>query len=215
MRRISIVSMMSIVSFIAFALGAFRNANEFWAGATLVLTITALGTAVIATMTTRGGRRYRWAGFALFGIGYFVLTFTPYFPEIKSKLLTTQLLGFAEDQVLISRQSSLPLHRLVLQRDFDQKRLLEANPSDPSYDRKLDQYKKISDLVRAKSPGRTDAAIPTTPPIVSSLRRLLPGIDNSDAFACVWHSIFALVAGVIGAAIASRFHLERNLLNDD
>jgi hypothetical protein len=76
MGRISIAGLLGLVVAIALGLAAVVNANEFWAWATLLLTLTVLFGSVIGTIL-RGWRTGGWLGFAVFGWGYLLLLFVP------------------------------------------------------------------------------------------------------------------------------------------
>ncbi len=69
MGRISIAATLGWVVAFALGLAALVNATEFWAGATLFLTLAALLGSVLG-MILRGWRGGGWLGFAVFGWGY-------------------------------------------------------------------------------------------------------------------------------------------------
>jgi hypothetical protein len=70
MGRISIARLLGLVAAFALGLAVLVNASEFWAGATLLLTLAALLGSVLGVIL-RGWRGGGWLGFAVFGWGYF------------------------------------------------------------------------------------------------------------------------------------------------
>ena len=64
---------MGIVLVSAVGLAAWRNADEPWAGAMLLLTWGILCMAIVSAIYCKGGRRAWWLGFAVFGWGYLAL----------------------------------------------------------------------------------------------------------------------------------------------
>jgi hypothetical protein len=71
MRRISIGAALGWVVAFALGLAALVNATDFWAGATLLLTLATLLGSVLGVIL-RGWRSGGWLGFAVFGWGYFL-----------------------------------------------------------------------------------------------------------------------------------------------
>jgi hypothetical protein len=90
MRRFSISTLMAFILVSAVGLAALRNANEWWAGAMLLVAIAAVGIALAGAVIMRGRERCRRATFAFFGGGYLALTFAPGFStEVGPRLVTT------------------------------------------------------------------------------------------------------------------------------
>ena len=112
MCRFTIRSVMAFVLASALGMAALKNANEFWAGATIMVALAALGTAVLGALTLRGADRYGWAGFAVFSGGYLVIAFGPWPSDsFKPQLGTTALLTYVRASAadtLISPEESLP-----------------------------------------------------------------------------------------------------------
>jgi hypothetical protein len=233
MRRVSILGLMGCVFACAVALAALRNASELWAGITLLIALGALGTALLGVIYQQGKDRAWWLGFALFGGGYLTLAFAPWFSEeVGLKLATTQLLGYLHSQVtqsptpqptffLDSTGKRTALRDLKVERDsvatkLQNARRLTKNPnSDPSVLRlrrslaSLDQQISIIEGVEPFSLSLW--AAPGGPATASDNRwqALLPGAANYDPFLRVGHSVFAVLAGLVGAVIACRFQARR------
>lgn len=104
MRRISIISMMWAVSFIAIGLAALRNANDAWACAIVVSTLVILGIAALKAFHRRRRERSWWFGFALFGSLYSLIAFGPLFPEFGPFLPMSLLTQYLQQQILLDNQ---------------------------------------------------------------------------------------------------------------
>jgi hypothetical protein len=95
MRRLSIAALMTVVLVCGLAAAALRDASQTWAGLLTLVTLGLLGFALLGILHRRGSARAFWQGFALFGWGYGVLAFGPWFvDQVQPKLPTTQLLGY-------------------------------------------------------------------------------------------------------------------------
>jgi hypothetical protein len=89
---------------IGLAVAALANANYYWANAALNVTLACLGISLIASMWSRKRTRAFWSGFAVFGCGYMLLAFGPWFDSHIGKNLISQ-------QVL-ERSASLFGHKI-------------------------------------------------------------------------------------------------------
>jgi hypothetical protein len=113
MRRVSIAGLMAVVLVCGLAAAALREASEIWAGILLLVTLGLLAFGLLAVRQRREASRAFWEGFALFGWGYLVLTFGPWFGEqVGPRLPTTQLLGYLHGK--LSPPAQEPLATLVL-----------------------------------------------------------------------------------------------------
>jgi hypothetical protein len=86
--RLTIAALMLLVVVCAATLAALRTSSPYWAAAMVSLTVLALLGSVVAGLW--GRHRAAWSGFAIFGWGYFLLTFTsPFRDEVRPHLLTS------------------------------------------------------------------------------------------------------------------------------
>lgn len=76
MVRISMARALWVVAGVAVGIAAIRSSNDFWLGATFLLTVGLLCSATLGAMVDRG-RDSRWLGFAIFGWAYFLLGLVP------------------------------------------------------------------------------------------------------------------------------------------
>src|SRR5437764_12859601 len=98
--RFTVSSALGAVLALAIGLAALRDANGLWAGVLMLVTLAALGTALLGVIEGRGEVRARWLGFLVFAGGYSVLAFGPWFSEqVRPTLATTQVLGYVHMQV--------------------------------------------------------------------------------------------------------------------
>jgi hypothetical protein len=87
--------MMGAVAVVAFACAALRSASDLWASTALTLAVSLLFVALLGVLFRRGESRAFWTGGALFGWGYLLLVFGPWFnTNVAPHLLSTKLLGF-------------------------------------------------------------------------------------------------------------------------
>lgn len=96
--RISIRAIMALVIFMALGSAALRSASPLWASAIFTLTLGVLATAVLGALFSRPSRPF-WTRFALFGLGYLMLVFGPWFGDsVKPYLLSTKLIAMGSPE---------------------------------------------------------------------------------------------------------------------
>lgn len=216
MRRISLKSLMWYVSFIAVGLAALRNANDDWAGLVVLLTICTIGASTLGLIYRRGKERAWWAGFLLFAAGYLVLAFGPWFTsEVGPHMGTTRLLGCIRESA--SGPSTLADYDLIGNDNekylFIIDRIDAIKQGRPLDNDPLSLYENDLAIVRDRlieSGSDTTKGMQLSPrgQATKRVRGLIPGAANSQAFYRIGHCLFALLAGLIGAAIASRMYRE-------
>jgi hypothetical protein len=224
MRRISIRGLMAVVLVSGVGLAALRNASDLWAGIMLLAALAVLGVAILGVMCLREWPRFWWTGFAVFEGGYLLLAFGPWFAsEIEPRLATTLLLGYVHSQVTGSpvprpedARSLLEQRASLVSRISRIKNLVRdnASPSVTAIERQLANLDQKIYSVQGYYPVGSTAVEP--PPASSSTGapisvwlRLVPGAANHDQFQRVGHSLFALLAGALGAIVSTRFYLMR------
>jgi hypothetical protein len=100
MRHFTISGLMGLVLGMAVASAALRNADEYWAGGLLMLTLLLMGTAVLAIVYERGQSRAGWLGFLVFGGGYLAMSIGQLpSAEVSAKLPTTRFMRYAHARV--------------------------------------------------------------------------------------------------------------------
>jgi hypothetical protein len=98
--RISIAGLMAVVLFCAVGVAALRAASETWAGLILTATLAILAVGLLGAIYRRGPAHAFWGGFALFGWGYLLLCFGPWFAsEVQPHLASTGLLDRLYPQI--------------------------------------------------------------------------------------------------------------------
>jgi hypothetical protein len=207
MPRFSIRSVMAFVLASALGMAALRNANEFWAGAMIMVALAAVGTAVLGALTLRGAERYGWAGFAVFSGGYLAIAVGPW-PNDSSKpqLGTTALLTYVRARAadtLTSPTESLPglqLRRAQLVQRIEKFAAVMRDSSDPALVELKERLANVDVAIQRAIAGG---------PSASPWRALRPGAMHIAHFFCVGHSIFSLLAGMVGAAVARGFYARR------
>jgi hypothetical protein len=215
MRRIPIAALMAAVLFCAIAVAAIRNASDTWAGVLLLLTLGTLAAAPLGVAYRRDARRAWWLGFALFGWGYARLSLDPSSTEeSRSRLPTTALMDLLLEgggPVVGTRPDppAPPAEYLkAAGRLIDSGHLQLA----ASYLRAADDY---SDMLSQAERGNLDANIArlvrAEPTLTWARSRRLavwpaPLKVDPDRFKRVGHSLFAVLAGLVGGAVARWFH---------
>jgi hypothetical protein len=183
--RISIVGSMVAICLIAIGIAALRDANERWTGALLLITLAVLACSAFGLAYHRGAARASWFGFAVFGWGYLSLTFGPYSPrDVRLMLPTTQALVHLHARLRPGGRSVLttvipPTGKSGMMDVFFQEAKLTSEP-----------------LIPSPSPAGSYVY----------MERMASVGDNFDHFLRVGHCLFALLAGLLGALIARRFH---------
>ena len=107
--RVSIRAIMAVVLAAGLGLAALRSASEWWASGIFSLTLLGFALAAAYASQRRGPRRAFWAAFVVFGVGYLVLAFAPWFQDAaRPRLLTTRLLDFAQPLLDPARRLAEP-----------------------------------------------------------------------------------------------------------
>ena len=182
-RRFTILSLMGLVLVLGVAIAALRNADDYWAGGMILATPFLLSVALIGGLFGEERLRARRLGFAILGGGYFVLVFLGLAAPNLDRLPTTRLLAYVHQRV--GPPTTVGSTWVVT----------SSNP------------------VRVKLVATTASSTATMTPIAAVVPNrwtsLLPGAANFEAFSIVGHCLFALLAGVLGAAIAQWFRKRR------
>ena len=207
MPRFSILGMMGGVLATAVAVAALRDANDIWAGLLLLMTVGLIGAALLGIGSRTGKARAGWAGFALFAGGYLAIALGPW-PDTATGpgFATTQLLDFVHERVVpLPTPATMSLVGLNQQRNALASQDLEyrrrsTNPNDPAHARIKSQIAHLDDQIKTFPFVEI-----SMPPPSHRWKSLLPGAARREAFLQVGHCLFALLAGLIGAAVARRF----------
>jgi uncharacterized membrane protein YeaQ/YmgE (transglycosylase-associated protein family) len=188
--RLSIRALMAVIVVSAIGLAAIRNASDLWAGLLLMIVLGFVGAAILGAIFSRGARRAWWTGFALFSGGYLVLALVPW---LSAQLGTTQLLNYVHARAVTSTIASFELSRL------DKNTVLYriVSPDGGVHE------SKVADSVY-KSTGGSELLDSIAP--VNRWRSALPGAANHDQFQRVGHSLFALLAALVGGTVAVWFY---------
>jgi hypothetical protein len=106
MRSFTILSLMGYVVILAVGLAALRNANAYWAGAVLAVTLILFLTAVLGAIYSSGQARAGWLGFSIFGFAYLSATCSSLLPgRISAQLPTSELIYYVHEQVKPTAQA--------------------------------------------------------------------------------------------------------------
>jgi hypothetical protein len=202
MRRVSVRSLMRFILLSAIGLAALRSPSELWAGLMLLLALAALGIAVLGATILRGPERVWWAGFGFFTGGYLILAFAPWLSDsIRPKLGTSQLLSHLYQRMVPS--SELTLEGFI---DLRTERMKAAT--------KLAQHETLLRENQASQGIRRGSGDALGKRLRDDLVRLDQRLATTPVsfaqFERGGHSWFALVAGLLGATVASWFRRKRD-----
>lgn len=204
MRRFSIRGLMALVLALAVGLAALRGANDYWAGGLLLATPLLMALALLGALCGRERPRAGRLGFAVLGGTYFALAFLGLSEGYRAKLPTSTLLRRVHERVAGTRSFSV-----VFSTTATPTATATVAPGGPSG---VTVTPQTVNLVGSLPAGPTTVFEDVTdggaaPP--NRWRAFLPGAANYAAFQAVGHCLFALLAGLLGAAIARRFERGR------
>jgi hypothetical protein len=193
MRRLSIRSLMAFIVAAAVSLAALRNANELWAGMLLIVALAAVGFALMGAAILRGKERHWWAGFAFFGGAYLALTVGPWLGNtFRPQLGTTHLLDRLQQLMFLSGPQAL--------------RAIPQSPSElilQQMETELEQAKRVT-----RSPD-TDPTVRVLTRKLQALQGQLAANKTTEDFHGVGHSLFAILAGLVGGSAAGWLYVRR------
>jgi hypothetical protein len=96
----SVFSLLAFLAFAALACAATLNANSLWAGITFNVAVGAMFWAAAGAICRRGEARGYWLCFLVFGGGYLMLAFGPWFyANVRPELVTAKLVTKLYDSV--------------------------------------------------------------------------------------------------------------------
>jgi hypothetical protein len=100
MHRFSIRTLMAVVLISAVGLAALTNANDLWAGLTMLGAMAATGAAVLGAFILRGRERCWCAGFAFFSTGYLMLVVGPWLGDsFQPRRTATQAIRYGYERI--------------------------------------------------------------------------------------------------------------------
>lgn len=100
---ISIAGLMGVVLCCGIGVAALRTPSPLWRGAVFTVTLLGLGVSLLGIVYRSGTRRAFWAGFAMFGWGYWVIALGPCIGEqFRQELFVSSLL----DDLYMARRDS-------------------------------------------------------------------------------------------------------------
>jgi hypothetical protein len=214
MRRFSIRKLMGFVVIIAVAFASLRGANAYWAGGLVLAFLGLLGYSILASIHRQAAARAAWLGFIVAGGGYF-LAVRALPDQERGWLPTAQLLSYIEQQVVGMNTFAVGLTSAAFVNTTSQApspysattptlTTLPGAPAPTAWDVVVYPYPNgATNYIRSWNP---QGATPT------AWAPFLPGAANGEAFKSIGHSLFALMAGWIGAVVSRRMFEHRSAL---
>ncbi len=190
MKRLTILSLMGFILALGVAIAALRNADDNWAGAMILATPLLLGIALIGALCGEERSRARRLGFAILGGAYFALAFLGLSDQDLARLPTARLLQDIHERVAPPMAFT-----------YTSTYVITSAPSaaGPATSGVSPPNSASLRFVPLPAPSGSMTVTP------SRWKSLLPGAANLAAFRIVGHCLFALLAGLLGAAIAQWF----------
>jgi uncharacterized membrane protein len=207
MTRFSIIGLMGWILVVAVSLAAMRDANESWASVMVLLVLALFAVSLVGLIYRRGRDQAFWLGFALFGGGYFALAFVPQLTEpIVAKLVTTQILEYVHSRVVPPRPPNTVKYRTYAVPVTTYVTSTEAaEPGKARVARRTVQPRTTMQMrTVAYQTAGPSAVVAQGTPSPNQWKVLFPGAANRQPFLRVGHSLFTLLAGVLGAFVAAR-----------
>jgi hypothetical protein len=184
MIRLSIRTLMAVVVVCAVGMTALRNANELWAGTMMLVALTAVGVALLGAIILKGRERYWWLGFAVFSGGFLAIALAPGLStEVMPRLVTTRMITKFHADLVAAAEATV-----------------EREQADQEARIAIEVAAGTQDVVSAQRLRRMTERRHTT---------LLLRIHDRGPFSWVGHSLFALLAGLVGATVGAWFYARR------
>ncbi len=188
MRRFSIRTLMALIAGSAVGLAALRNANDLWARVMMMLALGLVCVAGLWAILLRGRERAWWLGFAVLGCTYLSVSFSP----LRSRLSTTHLFEYVHARVVSSSIATFEVSRADQGSILYRVVMIDGTANS----------RTVSNSVYSSTPG--EDLLATMEP-ANRWRSALPGAANHDQFLRIGHSLFALLAGLVGGTVAVWF----------
>jgi len=195
--RFHLGTLVIVVLILGVSLPAVRESNEIWDSGVFTVTVGVLVTSVLLVIHRTESKRAFWLGFALFGAAYLGLSLVP---SIESRLITTKALAFIDSKMLISSPAGLA----YFEYDDGKMDLYIANNSQPNalyINNGNGTFQDVTTTVGLNL-GSSDTLL------LKNSAGLSRG-GTSENFMRIGHSLFALIAALIGGQL-SRHLYEKN-----
>jgi hypothetical protein len=76
--RFSVAGLMAVILLLAVGMAALRDPTILWASAIFTAAVILFAASLLAAMAHRGAQRFSWAGMAVFGWSYLIISFGPW-----------------------------------------------------------------------------------------------------------------------------------------
>jgi hypothetical protein len=202
--RYSIASVLLVISFLAVAIAALREATDLWDSGVFTVTAGLLLASVLLAVHRTGRGRAFWLGFALFGWSYLIANLIP---PIEARLLTTKALAFIDARVpraaFADRDGVVDLflaNASAYLADVSAPNVVVGNPGGGTF----------RDVTPgpAADPGLQPSGWETVVWSTSTGWKLLLGTGGSSGnFVRIGHSLLTLLVAMAGGALSRSIHL--------
>jgi hypothetical protein len=198
--RFSIANVLAVIAIIAVALAALRSPSYLWANATFSFVLGALVVAVVNVVYGRNAGRAYWLGFSLCGGVYFAVCTVPGLRDsVCPRLVTEVVLDFLYPVLAPEPTPSAPTWNLVVSSPYSFQNV---------------QFSGGTTSLVSPSPPTTPWAAWTEPDrtVGVGYRIGTVSLRSSEAYRQIGHSIFTLLAAVVGGTF-TRHRFRKSVLN--
>jgi hypothetical protein len=202
--RFSIASVLLVISFLAVAIAALREATDLWDSGIFSLTASVLLASVLLAVHRTGRGRAFWLGFALFGWSYLIASLVP---PVEARLLTTKALASLDSKVPRATATG------VAWADFDSDGLVDilvanASASDAVFrNRGNGTFQDVTSGSPA-APGNKPSSAETIVWNTSTVLKLFLGTRwTSGNFVRIGHSLLTLLVAMSGGALSRSIYV--------
>ena len=194
MRRSAIVGIFLAGAVTAFGMLALRSANEVWLGIVLLATVGALALSVVGSVQAAGWSRAWWFGYATFGWIYFAFAFAPGLSDrVQPRLATTKLLDYLHSEVVAFTR---PMRDQIQELQEVRKLLVRQIQMMEYIAAKQDGHAGLQEL-RSRL-RNLDREVERLESPDGHWQAFLKGAVDRDHLVQVGHSLFTLLAGLLG-----------------
>jgi hypothetical protein len=195
MRKLSfsIGSMLAVIGVLAIGLAALREASDLWDSATFSLTLGVLLAGVLLAVHRLGPARAFWVGFTVCGGAWLVLSAVP---SIEPRLITTKALLYLNSLV----PGRVPQAFLV--------RLTGMGTGATGSQIQTVAFSAYKDQLAAAGQGNARLWNASTGKL------LWTWSGTTENFVRIGHSLFSLLAGLLGGLLSRRLHARSATTNE-
>jgi hypothetical protein len=200
--RFHIGSLIVLVLVLGVSFAALRESDEVWDGGVFTLVLAVLLVSVLLVVHRTEERRAYWLGFALFGAAYLGLALVP---PIETRLITTKALTLIDSKVPRSMPAAFAYFDYDNDGDMDLHVVNNSQPNALYLNKGNGRFQDVTATV-GLSPGNQVTSNGRLVLNISSGQWARGSIGTTENFMRIGHSLFALIAAVVGGQLSRRLY---------